>query len=332
MKRIRLFGGRSVPVALVALLGVEAALQVAAPLLDAALLRHDLLRSTRHAPHAQYVGQLGDDEGSFYRLHRDGGNPSLDDPGLMWILGGRPPGIEGFRVSEALAAGLSKDGGGVTVVDLTQPGYVMGQSVALFLEMLRGHSRDRRPQRAVFLAGPFDLAAPIVGYPVMVEEIRDIFEYRVGGYPFLRALADARIKSVVVLDHVLNLPFRREGMAIGDLSPLPPLPAQEGLQAKARAVVADVLFQSGLADVVCHEFGIRCTFVWDTSVTWEETRSWREAHAKSPDDLESLRAAVEEALGQWSAPASPRSPAMLRIHAEDLDSFVRQVSDAVRGG
>ncbi len=248
---------RGVLIAFGCLLAVEAALQVAVRFGPVAVSDHRFLADARYASYVQYVVPKGDDD-RFYRVHAASDDPDPAASRVLWLFGGPPDLASGERLSAEVLAKLRGRGEDWVVVDLTQPEYVLDQSRALFLEVLK---HGRTPDLAVFLAGVPDVATTRIGLPVRTGALADIFDARAGRpAPFVVDLISARFKLPVVIEHLSNLPFQ-----------VPPVDLDRGLPFGPRRLDAVEDAPGGLAshlehnrrlvETLCREFGFPCRFV-----------------------------------------------------------------------
>lgn len=248
---------RGVLIAFGCLLAVEAALQVAVRFGPVAASDHRFLADSRYASYVQYVVPRGDDD-RFYRIHGAAAHPVPGASRVLWLFGG-PPDLEaGERISAVVLARLRERSEDWTVVDLTQPEYVLDQSRALFLEVLK---HGRTPDLAVFLAGVPDVTTTWVGLPVRAGALADIFDAVAGRpAPFVVDLISASFKLPVVIEHLSNLPFQAPAANLDRGLPFGPrrLDTTEDVPG---ALAGHLEHNRRLIETLCREFGFPCRFV-----------------------------------------------------------------------
>jgi hypothetical protein len=215
----------------------------------------DPLAGTRYA---SFVGHVDDTrpEGRFFdAVGLPIGASAADAP--IWLLGGVPAPGHGLDLARRL-----HEATGQAVVDMTQTDHVIDQTRVLFIEALR---TGTRPRTALFLAGAPCLAAPVIGLPLHLEQIQDILEARAGNYAMQRDLAAARIKTLVLLDHLLNRPSQAGRPPLHDALPFG-LRKRGSAPEDAEAVVRNLRLNREVIKAICDDMGIACALAWDPEV------------------------------------------------------------------
>lgn len=249
---------RGILIALGCVLAVEAALQVAVRFGPIAWSEHRFLADARYASYVQYVVPRGDGD-RFYRIHGAAADPVPGTSRVLWLFGG-PPDLEtGDRISAEVLARLQERSEDWIVVDLTQPEFVLDQSRALFLEVVK---HGRTPDLAVFLAGFPDVTTSRLGLPVRTEALADIFDARAGRpAPFVVDLISAPIKMLVVIEHLSNLPFQSPAVDLDGVVPFGPR-RLDAMEDAPGALAGHLEYNRRLVQALCREFGFPCRFVF----------------------------------------------------------------------
>lgn len=243
---------RGVLIVLGCLVAVEAGLHLAVRLGLVAQDEHRFLADTRYASYVQYVVPK-DSEGRFYRVY---GTATVPESRVLWLFGGLSDLVAGEHLSNEVISKFRARGEDWTVVDLTQPEYVLDQSRALFLEVLK---HGRKPALAVFLAGIYDVTTERIGLPLRSDALADIFDARPGtGASFFMDLHATRFKTPVVLEHLVNLPFRLPKWDLDSKNLFGPRTMSSD---PAGAIASHLEHNRRLIRTVCQEFGFSCRFI-----------------------------------------------------------------------
>jgi hypothetical protein len=174
----------------------------------------------------------------------------------VWLFGGtflNQTDTRGKTISDQLAASIHQKEKKLHIKDFSQPGYCFDQQRVLFMELLRNRAT---PKTVVFYTGLAECFSPVIGYPEHFFEISSLIDNKDSGFLIRRRLKKKRIKSIYLLEALLNFRKQRFFNVLG----YPEL--NKDNEERIESILENYIYNMRIIESVCQIYKIKSVFVW----------------------------------------------------------------------